>query len=127
MSDALKGEDDLKTIAAIAAEFWKVLRALERAAEAANDAAKPRIQAQARYATGRLDAILAERGMSVVAFDGRRFEVNLPVSAVNADDFPDSDELVVERTIEPTIVADMVPVITGKVYLARSEADASRD
>jgi len=119
--------DDVKTIAALAAEFWKILRTLERAAENVPDAAKARLQAQARYAAGRLDAILAERGMSVLGFDGRAFEINLPVSAVNADDFPDEEGLVIERTLEPAVVADMVPVVTGKVFLARSEANASRD
>jgi hypothetical protein len=119
--------DDVRTIAALAGEYWKILRALERAIDAVPDAVKPRLQAQARYAAGRLEAILSERGMSVVSFEGCAFEVNLPVSPVNADDFTDHDELIIEKTIEPTIVADMIPVVTGKVYLARSEAHVSRD
>ncbi len=118
---------DVQTIATLAVECWKVLRALDRAAELVPDSAKPRLQAQARYSAGRLDAILAGRGMSVISFDGRSYEMNLPVSAVNADDFSGEEALIIERTLEPAVVADMVPVVTAKVYLARSESNVSRD
>jgi hypothetical protein len=75
--------------------------------------------AQARYATGKLDAILTSAGMRLVAFDGLPFEINMPAIAVNADEYVDSENLIVERTLEPAIVLDMKVIITGKVYLVK--------
>ena len=59
--------------------------------------------------------------MSIQSFDGMDFEVNLPASAVNADEFPNSAGVVIARTIEPAIISDMRPVLMGKVYLASKE------
>jgi len=59
--------------------------------------------------------------MSVQSFDGMDFEINLPASAVNGDEFPDRTDVVVARTIEPAVISDMRPVLMGKVYLASKE------
>jgi hypothetical protein len=107
------------TIAQLAVEYWKLLRAAERAIETIPDGSKERFASQTRYASGRLDALLLQEKMSVQSFDGMDFEVNLPASAVNGDEFADCLGATVERTIEPAIIADMRPVIMGKVYLAR--------
>jgi hypothetical protein len=62
---------------------------------------------------------MREQNMSIEAFDGMEFEVNLPASAVNADEFAEGDSIVVERTIEPAVIFNMQPLVMGKVYLAK--------
>ena len=59
--------------------------------------------------------------MSVQSFDGMDFEINLPASAVNGDEFPNRTDVVVARTIEPAVISDMRPVQMGKVNLASKE------
>jgi len=107
------------TLARLAAEYWKLLRVVERAVEVAPEDAKERIASQARYAASRLETVLSEQNMSVQGFDGMAFEVNLPASAINGDEFQEGDMPIVERTLEPAVISNMRVVLMGKVYLAK--------
>jgi hypothetical protein len=107
------------SLAAMAIEFWKVLRASERTLQSIPDAQRERFASQLRYAFDRLNSLLRERNMSIEAFDGMEFEVNLPASAVNGDEFAEGESIVVERTIEPAVIFNMRPLVMGKVYLAK--------
>jgi hypothetical protein len=119
---------DSTLAAQLASEFWKALRSLDRAAAAiSDDRVRAGIEAHARFARGRLDSILAAGTLAVVTFEGRLYEPNLPVSAVNTDEFDAETELVVSHTVEPTVVLDMVPLLIGKVLLSRKDDHASRD
>ena len=113
--------DSERTVAQLAVEYWKLLRLLERALEGVPEDRRERYASQGRYAAGRLDELLKEREMSVQSFDGMDFEINLPASAVNGDEFPGREDVVVARTIEPAVIADMRPILMGKVYLASKE------
>ncbi len=113
--------DSDETMARLAVEYWKLLRVLERALENVPEDRRERYASQGRYAAGRLDDLLKERKMSVQSFDGMDFEINLPASPVNGDEFPGRADVVVARTIEPAVIADMRPVLMGKVYLASKE------
>ena len=101
----------------LAIEHWKLLRAFERSIAFADADSKSRLEAQARYSQGRLDALLAKANLRAVSFDGREFEVNLPAIAINADEVADALGCVVERTIEPAIVSPTGVAHTGRVYL----------
>jgi hypothetical protein len=59
--------------------------------------------------------------MSVVTFDGQPFEINLPANALNAEDFVGQENLFVEQTLEPAIIADMRVVLSGKVIIANPD------
>lgn len=107
------------SLAAMAVEFWKVLRASERTLQSIPDTQRERFASQLRYASDRLDFLLREQNMSIEAFDGMEFEVNLPASAVNGDEFAEGDFAVVERTIEPAVIFKMRPLVMGKVYLIK--------
>jgi hypothetical protein len=113
--------DSDETMARLAVEYWKLLRVLERALDSVPEERRERYASQGRYAAGRLDDLLRERKMSVQSFDGMDFEINLPASAVNGDEFPNRTDVVVARTIEPAVIADMRPILMGKVYLASKE------
>jgi hypothetical protein len=109
------------TLAQLAVEYWKLLRIVERAIEAAPAGAKERLASQARYSAARLDTLLTDQNMSVQGFDGMDFEVNLPASPINGDDFPKAAGVVVERTLEPAVISNMGVVIMGKVFLAKKD------
>jgi hypothetical protein len=108
-------------MAELASEFWKLLRAFERSAALAPESARARLTAQARYSSERLASSLQKAGLRVVSFDGAQFEVNLPAVAVNAEDIPSGETTVVERTLEPAVVADNGIILTGKVFVAVSK------
>jgi hypothetical protein len=110
------------SMAELGSEYWKLLQAFERSVVFAPDSAKARLSAQARYASERLTALLEKAGMRIVSFDGLKFEVNLPAIAVNAEDIASDQVCVVERTLEPAVIADSGIIITGKVFISESKS-----
>ena len=92
--------DSDETMARLAVEYWKLLRVLERALDSVPEERRERFASQGRYAADRLDDLLRD-AMSVESFDGMDFEINLPASAVNGDEFPNRTDVVVARTSNP--------------------------
>jgi hypothetical protein len=92
-------------------EYWKLVRTIERAIEVTPENSRERIASQARY----------EQNMSLQTFDGMEFEVNLPASAINGDEFQEHANSVVERTLEPAVISNMRVLLMGKVFLAPKE------
>ncbi|AWC25843.1 hypothetical protein CO731_05344 (plasmid) [Aminobacter sp. MSH1] len=109
-----------KSLADLAVEFWKLLNNYDRFIDVVPDIAKPRLAAQARFGKTRLATILQNEGMHLTVYDGHVFEPNLPVVAINDDEFASSDVLVISQTIEPTILQQLNVINVGKVYLAKS-------
>lgn len=109
---------DERTIdmAELAVEFWKLLRNYDRVVDAAPENQKAGLVAQAKYGNRRLVAILDRYGMHIETFDGAIYSANLPVTAVNAEDFVDG-EPVIEQTLEPAIIVGTTAVKTGRVFL----------
>ena len=114
--------DGNRSLAELASEYWKLLRAFERSISLAPESAKARLNAQARYSEERLKVILNGLRMKIVSFDGAPFEVNLPVTAINAEDVNSESTCVVERTIEPAVLLGNEVVITGKVFVVEYKA-----
>jgi hypothetical protein len=73
------------------------------------------------YANGKLDTILDRSGIKIATFDGAEFEINLPITAVNAEDVSSDTPCIIERTLEPTILVDDEVVLTGKVFLVEKK------
>lgn len=119
MTEAI--DDRTVDMAELAAEFWKLLRNYERVVEAAPENQKAGLIAQARYGSRRLTTILDRSGMHVEMFDGVPFTTNLPVAAVNADDFTEGNPIV-EQTLEPAIILGTTVVKTGRVFLRAEQA-----
>lgn len=114
--------DPQRGLAALAVEFWRLAKVHERAVAEQPIDRQPRGLAQIRYALGRLSSILQESGIRIISYEGQVYEPNLPVSVVNSDELAGAERLVVERTIEPTLVADGRVLSMGKVALkAESE------
>ena len=105
----------------LASEYWKLIHALERSIVLTPDQHHNRLNAQARYAKGKLDTILERSGIKIAVFDGAEFEINLPVTAVNAEDIDSSLKCVVERTLEPTRLINNEVALTGKVFLVEKK------
>lgn len=108
-------------IADLAVEFWKMLRNYDRVVDAAPENQKAGLIAQAKFGNRRLTTILERNGMHLETFDGTAFTSNLPVAAVNADDFVDGTP-VVEQTLEPAVVVGTTVVRTGRVFLRAEQA-----
>lgn len=118
----MNAADSPSALCALAVEFWRLVKIHERAVSEQPPDRQPRGAAQLRYAVGRLEAILKDSGIRLITYDGGPYEPNLPVTVVNADEVSGAAKLVVDRTIEPTLVADGKVLTMGKVALkAESE------
>lgn len=110
-------DDHRFAIAELASEYWKLLRNYDHVLAAAPENLRAGLAAQAKFGARRLATILSGAGMRVETFDGVVYSVNLPVTAVNADDFADDVSPVIEQTLEPAIIFGTAAIKTGRVYL----------
>jgi hypothetical protein len=100
-------------------EYWRLLKVAERALADSHTDRAASVSAQLRYSAGRLLAICAEGGLRLIAYDREPYQPNLPVTVANPDDASSVEDMVVERTVEPTIIADGQLVAMGKVLLKK--------
>jgi hypothetical protein len=120
--------DDLeRSFAQLAVEHWRLIRTLTRLVERAPLETQARLAAQCRFAAARLAGLAQEREFRLEMFDGRLFEPGLPVSAINAEEFPPGSELRIVETLEPTVLRDGRVVQVGKVALDMEPVSASRN
>lgn len=101
----------------LATEYWRLLKTCERTLA---DTPTEKVQgplAQLRYSASRLGPICQEAGLRLIAYENLEYEPNLPVTVSNAEDAADFAKPVIDRTLEPTIMADGEVLAMGKVIL----------
>jgi hypothetical protein len=62
---------------------------------------------------------LRERWPEADFIDRDTYEPNLPVTVANAEEAASFDDAVIDRTLEPTIIADGQMIAMGKVLLKK--------
>ncbi|WP_395015344.1 hypothetical protein [Dongia sp.] len=114
-------------MARLAIEYWKLLRAFERTLDRVAEEHRSKTAAQLKFSASRLDSLTREGGISLATFEGQAFSPNLPVTAVNGEDFEDGAALIIESTLEPAVVQGTRVIAMGKVTLVKGEDHVSRD
>jgi hypothetical protein len=66
-------------------------------------------------------------GLSVISFDGESYTTGMPASADNGEDYDESDDLVVTKTIEPAIVRNMKVIHKGRVLVGRRNDEGQEE
>lgn len=115
------------SFARLAVEHWKLIQVLHRLVHRLPIESQERVMAQIRFATGQLKTIITSREIELATFEGRRFEPNLPVIAVNAHEFASDAPLLVAETVEPAVVMGGRVLQLGKVLLSEETSNAPRD
>ena len=110
---------------AIAVDYWKLLRVVERIMAALPEEKRTRIAAQLRFSTGRLDSHLASLNMSLPTFEGQVFSAELPAMAINADEFAGADILIIDSAIDPAVILNGKVIQNARVMLKEREANVS--
>jgi len=114
---------DTETIlGAMAIDYWKLLRSFERLASDAPTGKSARLEAQARFSAARLSSHLDDCGLRLVTFEGHTITAEMPIVAINADEFEGQPGVVVESTIEPAVIAGSRIVSVGRVVAAAGGA-----
>jgi hypothetical protein len=117
--------DIQRQTAILAVEFWKLLRAFDRAISLAPEQSRKGLLAQARYAQEKLTTLTQAIGMRLVAFEGMPFEINLPAVAINGEDVAGASNLVIERTVEPAVIVNGGVLLTARVFVVAGQAGES--
>ncbi len=102
-------------LADLAVEYWKLHRAFERTLAYLDEDRAHRAGAQARFAAGRLDVVLAGAGLKLARFEGQVLGPELPVETINADELTAVVDPVVVDIIEPAVLAGNRVVRMGRV------------
>ncbi|WP_170318358.1 hypothetical protein [Sphingomonas sp. PAMC 26621] len=102
-------------LADLAVEYWKLHRAFQRSLTHLDEDRAHRAGAQARFAAGRLDIVLAGAGLKLARFEGQVLGPELPMETINADELTAVVAPVVVETIEPAVLAGDRVVRMGRV------------
>jgi hypothetical protein len=82
-----------------------------------------RLAGQLKFSKRQLDVLMQKLGLRLVDFVGERFHPGLAVSVENPSDFGDEVALVIDRTLEPTVMSDMTKIRLGRVIVAPVEKE----
>ena len=110
---------DREALVKLTTEYWRLLKLAERTVGDMQNEKMASVAAQLRYSMSRLTTICGESGLKLISYDREPYVPNLPVMVANSDETNSLGELIVERTVEPTIIADGQVVATGKVFLKK--------
>lgn len=107
-------------LADLAVDYWKLLKAFERQVALTPMDRRHRVEAQLRFAAGRLERSLEQAGLTLATFEGQPVAANLPVTIVNSDELSNMTASAIVETIDPAIlegsrVVRMARAIGGSV------------
>lgn len=113
-------DEGAQALALVASEWFKAARRLLRLAHEAVPARVERERAQLAYAQSRIEGVLAKNGLRMVTHDGAEYSPQIPAEPVNPEDFETEEGLMVQETLEPTVLFDGRVIARGRIVLARA-------
>ena len=110
-----------QTLAGLLVDYWKLARAAGKATNSLPENDAKRLSSQVRYAEKQLQMASKQFGLRLIEFDGEDFNPGMAATADNFDEFDEETSLLVERTLEPTIVNNMRVVRQGRVLVSQKK------
>lgn len=117
--DEISVDQYAEAIAGIAVEEWRFRRTFERMMGLLDEKNSRKLKSQYTWFAKKVEMALATAGFRVVSFENQDYDTGMPVSPLNLDDFAPNEPLVVDRMIEPVIMADKKVQKAGTVLLGR--------
>lgn len=114
-----------ETVAQLCVEFWKLSNATKKVIERLPESESRRLKGQLSFSDRQLVTLVNQLGLKLIDFEAEVFHAGLATSADNFGDFPDGTDLLVSKTLEPTVLADMKVIRLGRVLVepAKSEKE----
>src|SRR5580704_3953953 len=100
-NEPMTSTPDREALIKLAMEYWRLLKLTERTVADIQNERSASVAAQLRYSMSRLSTICAESGLKLISYDREPYVPNLPVTVANSDETESSEDLIVERTVEP--------------------------
>ena len=112
-----------ESVAQLCVEFWKLLNATKKAIERLPESESRRLKGQLNFSDRQLAMLVDQLGLKLIDFETEGFHAGLATSADNAGDYPDETDLVVSKTLEPTVMADMKVIRLGRILVAPAKSE----
>lgn len=119
----VKANINIESVAQLCVEYWKLATVTEKVLNGVLANEGKRLEAQLKFSKRQLDVLLQDLGLRLVDFSGERFHPGLAVSVDNPSDYEEDEELVVGKTLEPTVMLDMTVIRLGRVIVAPIEQE----
>ena len=111
------------SIIAIAIEYWRLVKVLERLLNTLDANESKRYQGKIRWFSKKTEEALTTAGLRIVNYEGHRYDPGIPASPINLEDFQPDDKLYITQMLEPVIVDTEGNVVkTGTIAIGRIEA-----
>lgn len=104
----------------IAVEAWRFKRVFISAMGKLDAGDSTKYLSQYNWFDKKVTIALEDAGLRTVNVEGQLFDVGMPLTPINLDDFSLSDSLYIEQMIEPIIMENGVVVRPGTAILGRS-------
>lgn len=108
---------NVESVAQLCVEFWKLSNATKKAIERLPESESRRLKGQLNFSDRQLTMLVDQLGLKLIDFEAEGFHAGLATSADNAGDYPDETDLLVSKTLEPTVMADMKVIRLGRVLV----------
>lgn len=109
-------------LVSLAVEAYRFSQTVEGGARRMDAAEQGRFASQARYFMRKVEHSLAEAGLRLVVVDGEPYTVGEAVTVLNLEDFADTDNLMIDQTLEPTVMWRKKIVHLGVVLVRKGES-----
>jgi hypothetical protein len=108
-----------QSIINIAVEAWRFKRVFMNAMGKLDAGESTKYLSQYNWFNRKVNSALEDAGLRIVNIEGQLFDVGMPITPINLDDFSSSDSLNIEQMIEPIIMENDVIVRSGTAILGR--------
>jgi hypothetical protein len=107
-------------LAELAVESWRFAKEYRRLVSKLDANEQSRFGNKLTFFLQRLQACLADGGLSLVNLEGQPYEMGIAADVLNLDEFSPQDSLVVDQMIEPVVMGPNGIVKTGKAMVRRA-------
>ncbi|PWR01006.1 hypothetical protein DKT77_19265 [Meridianimarinicoccus roseus] len=123
MKNSVEASFKPETVAQLCVEYWKLSKATKKAIERLPESESRRLKGQLNFSDRQLALLVDQLGFKLIDFEAEVFHAGLSTSADNAGDFADETDLIVSKTLEPTVMADMKVIRLGRVLVEPTKSE----
>jgi hypothetical protein len=105
----------------IAVEAWRFRRVFSNAISKLDATESSRYFNQYLYFFKKVESAIENANLKIINVEGKKYDIGLPVSPLNMEEFSQDDILVIDQMIEPIIMDSGKVLKSGTVILRRLE------
>jgi hypothetical protein len=105
----------------IAVEAWRFKHVFSSALSKLEAAESNRFLNQYLYFFKKVESALENAELKIVNVEGKKYDIGLPITPLNMDEFSQDDKLIIEQMIEPIIMKSGKVIKNGTVILRRMD------